>query len=80
MGKVSPACGGRCGGVERGTHSNHLDMALLEFALDAVEVSGVEVVAVILVMGDIVVNGALLNRARPVRVVSIMLAVFSHGG
>lgn len=55
-------------------------MALLEFALDAVEVGGVEVVAVILLVGDIVVDCTLLNGARPVGVVSSMLVVVGHGG
>ena len=47
----------------REAHGNHLDMALLEPALDAVEIGGVEVVAVVGLLHDIVVNGALFEGA-----------------
>ena len=47
-----------------GTHSDHLHMALLELALDAVEVCGVEVVALVGLLDHIVVDVALLERAR----------------
>lgn len=53
-------------------------MALLEFPLDAVEVGGVEVVAVVGAVNDIVVDGAFLNGARPVRVIFILARV-GHG-
>ena len=55
--------GGGQVGAEKRTHSNHLDMALLEPALDAVEIGGVEVVAVVGLLHDIVVNGALFEGA-----------------
>ena len=60
--------------VCRGTHSDHLDMPLLELALDAVEVGGIEVVALVGLLDDIVVDVALLERAR-----LVLLPGVSHG-
>ena len=51
-------------------------MALLELALDAVEVCSVEVVALVGLLDDIVVDVALLERAR---VISFLPGV-RHGG
>ncbi len=60
--------------VSGGTHSDHLHMALLELALDAVEVGGVGVVALICLLDNIVVDLAFLDRARP-----ILLRMVRHG-
>ena len=51
-------------------------MALLELALDAVEVGGVEVVAGVRLLDDIVVDGALLEGAGALSLV----VVLGHGG
>ena len=64
-------------GAEKRTHSNHLDMALLEPALDAVEISGVEVVAVVGLLHDIVVDGALFEGAGPIRLL-LRVAFLGH--
>ena len=60
----------------RDAHSNHLDMALLELALDAVEVRRVEVVAGVCLLDDVVVDGALLEGAR---LVGFFLVRAGHG-
>ena len=57
-----------------GTYGDHLDMALFELALDAVEVGGVKVVLLVALLDDIVVHVALLEGARPV-----LLRVTRHG-
>ena len=60
----------------RDAHSNHLDMALLQLALDAVEVRRVKVVARVCLLDDVVVDGALLEGAR---LVGFFLVRAGHG-
>ena len=57
-------------------------MALLELALDAVEIGSVEVVAGICLLDDIVVDDALFDGARVIcdhRLLPV-LSVVGHGG
>ena len=58
------------------THCDHLDMTLLQPPLNAIEVSGIEVVSAVRLRRDIVVHDALLERAR---VISFLPGV-RHGG
>lgn len=66
-------------GAAAGSHRNHLDMALLEFPLDAIEVGRVEVVAVVGIRYDIVVHDAFLDGTRLVMFVVVVLGL-RHGG
>ena len=62
----------------RDAHSDHLDMALLELALYAVEIGSIEVITVVCLLDNIVMDGTLFEGARLVGLLSIL--VFRHDG